>query len=118
MVRELARKMNDPALTQLASKMATAVRRAKGGADPFAKVKELIKGMIEKLLNDAQADASHKAYCDKELAESNEKKTDRTAQVDKLSTEIDSMTSKSSQLKEQVAVLQRQLAALATSQAE
>jgi len=119
LVRELAHKTKDAALTQLASRMAAAVRRAKdGSADPFAKVKELIKGMIEKLLADSQADASQKAYCDKELAESNEKKTDRTAQIDKLSAEIDSMSSKSSQLKEQVAVLQKQLAALAKSQAE
>merc|ERR1719197_591156 len=102
LVRELAHKTKDAALTQLASRMAAAVRRAKdGSADPFAKVKELIKGMIEKLLADSQADASQKAYCDKELAESNEKKTDRTAQIDKLSAEIDSMSSKSSQLKEQ-----------------
>jgi chromosome segregation ATPase len=118
LVRELGRKMNDAALTQLAQRMASAVRRAKGGDDPFSKVKELIKGMIEKLLNDAQSDASHKAYCDKELAESNAKKTDRNANLDKLSAEIDSMTAKSAQLKEQVAALQKQLAAMASSQAE
>jgi len=98
--------------------MAAAVRRSTGGADPFSKVKELIKGMIEKLLSDSQADASHKAYCDKELAESTEKKADRTATVDKLSSEIDSMTAKSAQLKEQVAGLQKQLASLASAQAE
>jgi len=118
LVRELARKTQDSALTQLASRMAAAIRRAKGGDDPFAKVKELIKGMIEKLLSDGQADASHKAYCDHELGESAEKKADRTAQVDKLSSEIDSMNSKSAMLKEQVAVLQKQLAGLARSQAE
>jgi len=119
LVRELAHKTGDAALAQLAQRMAAAVRRAKDtSADPFAKVKELIKGMIEKLLSDAQADASHKAYCDKELAESNEKKTDRTAKIEKLSAEIDSMSSSSAKLKEQVAVLQKQLAALATSQAE
>jgi chromosome segregation ATPase len=118
LVRELARTTKDAALTQLASRMAAAVRRAKGGADPFAKVKELIKGMIEKLLSDAQADATQKAYCDKELAESASKKADRTATIDKLSAKIDSMTSKSSQLKEQVAGLQNQLADMARSQAE
>merc|ERR1719324_672099 len=97
--------------------MAAAIRHA-SGADPFAKVKELIKNMIETLLNDAQADASHKAYCDKELGESAEKKAEKTATIDKLSTQIDSMKSKSAQLKEQVAKLQKELADLARSQAE
>lgn len=119
LVRDLARKTGDTALTQLAARMAAAIRRAKSGtADPFAKVKELIKGMIETLLKDAQADASHKAYCDKELGESGAKKTEKTAVVEKLSTQIDSMSAKSAQLKEQVAALQKQLAGLARSQAE
>jgi len=119
LVRDLARKTGDAALTQLAARMAAAVRHADAGsADPFSKVKELIKGMIETLLGDAQADASHKAYCDKELGESAEKKAEKTATIDKLSTQIDSMTAKSSQLKEQAAKLQKELADLASSQAE
>jgi len=119
LVRDLARKTGDPALNQLAQRMAVAIRRAKGdSADPFAKVKELIKGMIETLLKDAQADASHKAYCDKEIGESAAKKAEKTATVEKLSTQIDSMSAKSAGLKEQVAALQKQLADIARSQAE
>jgi len=114
----LARKTGDAALTQLASRMATAIRRAKGGADPFAKVRELIKGMIETLLSDAQSEASHKAYCDKELGQSAANKADKTATVEKLSTAIDSMSAKSAQLKEQAAKLQSELAALMKSQGE
>jgi len=119
LVRDLARKTGDAALTQLASRMAVAIRHASStAADPFAKVKELIKGMIETLLEDAQAAASHKAYCDKELGESAEKKAEKTATIDKLSTQIDSMTSKSAQLKEQAAKLQKELADLSRSQGE
>jgi len=118
LVRDLARKTHDEALTQLASRMAVAIRRAKAGSDPFAKVRELIKGMIETLLGDAQADASHKAYCDKELGESAENKAEKTATVDKLSTSIDSMSAKSVQLKQQVAKLQKDLADLSRSQGE
>merc|ERR1719436_152730 len=86
--------------------------------DPFAKVKALIADMIEKLESEAEADATHKAYCDKELAESNEKKADKNAEIAKLSTKIDQMTARSAQLKGEVAALQRALAELAASQAE
>jgi len=118
LVRDLARKTHSPALAQLAVRMAAAIRNARAGADPFAKVKELIKNMIETLLSDAQADATHKAYCDKELGESAEKKADKTATIEKLAAKIDSMSSKSAMLKEQVATLQKELAALASAQAE
>merc|ERR1719486_1551944 len=99
--------------------MASAMRfAAAGGADPFTKVKSLIKSMIEKLESDAQGDASHKSYCDKEMSEANTKKAEKKALIDKLSTSIDSMTAKSAKLKEEVASLQKQLAQLASSQAE
>merc|ERR1719224_170308 len=89
-----------------------------GTSDPFAKVKGLISDMIEKLLKEAQADATEKAFCDKEMAETEAKKADNEATIGKLSTQIDSMTAKSSKLKGQVAALQKELAALARTQAE
>jgi len=118
-VRDLARKQNDPALAQLASRMASVIRFGAGNADdPFAKVRGLISDMIERLEASASADATHKAYCDKEMAETNAKKDDKSDEIAKLSTKIDSMSARSAQLKEEVATLQKELADLAASQAE
>merc|ERR1719426_600979 len=47
------------------------------GADPFAKVKGMIQEMIEKLVADAQKEASHKAFCDKEMSETKAKRDDK-----------------------------------------
>jgi chromosome segregation ATPase len=117
-VRDLARKQNSKALAQLASRMASAMRlESANGADPFAKVKGLIMDMIEKLEAEAGADAKHKAYCDKELAYADEKKANRLAEIEKLSTSIDQMSARSAQLKEEVAALEKSLANLAVSQA-
>jgi len=115
-VRDLAQKQQSTALAQLAQHMAQAMRA--GGRDPFSKVKALISNMIETLLRESEADATEKAFCDKELAETETKKADKEANIEKLSTSIDSMSAKSAKLKEQTAELQKQLAALAHTQAE
>jgi chromosome segregation ATPase len=98
--------------------MAQAMRAGSQSGDPFGKVKSLISNMIEKLLKEAEEDATEKAFCDKEMSETEAKKADKEATIEKLSTKIDSMTAKSSKLKEQVAELEGQLAALAKAQAE
>merc|ERR1719271_1703394 len=98
--------------------MAAAIRAGTSSEDPFAKVKGLITGMIEKLLKDAEADATEHAFCEKEMAETEAKKADKEATIEKLSTKIDSMSATSAKRKEQVAPLDAQLAALAKTQSE
>jgi len=87
-------------------------------ADVFAKVKDLITDMIEKLEAEAEADATKKAYCDKELAETNTKKGDKEAEIEKLTSQIESSIAKSKKLREEVATLQAELSTLTKSQAE
>jgi len=118
LVRDLAQKQKSAVLAQLAQRMAVAIRAGGSESDPFGKVKDLIRNMIEKLLSEGQADATEKAFCDKELAETEAKQSDKESAIEKLSTQIDSMSARSAKLKEEVAVLQKELASLARAQAE
>jgi len=105
-------------LTQLAGRMASVLRSGASGAGAFDKVKAMIEDMIAKLEADAEADATKKAYCDKEMKETAEKKDDKSDEVESLTTKIERASAKSGQLKEEVARLQDELAKLSKSQAE
>merc|ERR1740129_2656190 len=114
LIRDLARKQGSGALMQLASKMSSAMH----SKDAFSKVKGLISEMIARLEQEAGADATKKAYCDKELSETNTKTEEKSNEIAKLNTRIARMSARSAQLKEEVAALQNQLAKLAKSQAD
>jgi len=117
LVRELAKKERSGALAQLAKRMASAVRlSAASGEDPFVKVKGLLTDMISKLEAEAGSDAKQDAYCKEEMADSNAKKDDKTALIEKLSTKISQMSAQSTSLKDSVATLQQELADLAATQ--
>ena len=118
-VHDLARKQHSSVLAQLASRLSSTVKFSTGSqADVFAKIKGLITDMVEKLEAEAEADATEKAYCDKELGETNMKKDDKTSEIEKLTAKIDSMASESKQLKGEIATLQKELGDLTASQAE
>jgi hypothetical protein len=113
-VRDFAEKQHSRALAQLAVKM-TSVMHGRGH-DQFKKIKGLIRDMITKLESEAEADASKKAWCDRNLADARQRKSEKTNEISKLTTKIDMMSSKSAQLKGEIAALQEQLAKLAQSQ--
>merc|ERR1719221_1777332 len=74
--------------------------------------------MISKLEAEAGADATKKAYCDKEMKETTAKKEDKTDEIESLTTKLEQATAKSAKLKEDVAMLQNELSKLSKSQAE
>merc|ERR1719469_709595 len=113
LVRDLARKDNSATLMQLSSQLAVVMHTS----DPFGKIKGLISDMIAKLEQEAGADATKKAYCDKELAETNEKKSDKTSEINMLTTSSDKMAAKSALLKQEIAALESELSKLASTQA-
>jgi chromosome segregation ATPase len=116
MVRHLAMSLRSQVLAQLAVRMQSASHSKT--RDPFAKVKGLIQSMIEKLASEAEADATKKAYCDKEMAETQQKQDDKEADIEKLTTQIDVFGAESKKLKGEVATLQKELGALSRTQAE
>merc|ERR1719454_2371319 len=71
LVQSLAEKEGDKMMSLLAQRVQSAMLTS---ADPFAKVKGMIQEMIEKLVAEAQKEASHKAFCDKEMSETKAKR--------------------------------------------
>jgi len=108
---------SDVALSQLSLRVQAAFQMT-SGADVFAKVRGMITEMIDKLVAEAAEEADHKAWCDKETAETQEKIADHTATVEKLSAKIDKAESAIAQLTESTAQLQTELADIAKQQAK
>merc|ERR1719359_1845566 len=79
-------------------------------ADPFAKVKGMIEEMIEKLLQEAAEEAEGKAFCDKEIGETNAGITNKNEKLDKVSSRIEKAESTVEKLTEEVSILTQELA--------
>ncbi len=93
--------------------MASALRMgAAAGDDPFAKVKGLIEEMIAKLVNEANQEATQKAFCDEEISKSKASKDEKTMESEKITSRLDTATSKKNELGNSVNELQAEIAAL------
>merc|ERR1719262_694942 len=108
-IQRLGKKFHSFGLMQLASV---------ASSDPFVKIRGLIEDMIEKLLKEAEEEATQKAFCDKEMGASKKSEAEKTAVIDKLQTRIDSNTATIAQLEDAVKTLEAEVADIDKAQAE
>lgn len=119
LVKDIGKEQKMSALLDMAHKMESVIRNsAISGEDPFAKVKSMISSMLGKLTKQMDEEASQKAYCDKEMSDTSKSKASKTSEVDKLQTRIDTQSSESLSLREQVSILQKELLAIMSTQQE
>jgi len=112
-IRSLGKKEHSTLLVQLAGQIRAT---ASMNSDPFAKVKGLIQDMIKRLVEEAEQEASQKAFCDKETSENEKKRNKLTSEEEKLSTRIEKATAGIAKLKEEIAELNSAIAHTAKSQ--
>merc|ERR1719487_2985427 len=81
-------------------------------ADPFAKVKQMIESMISRLLNEANEDAQHEGFCDKEMGQSKITRSKLTEDIDALTAAVDEGQAQILLLKQESSKLTQEVADL------
>lgn len=80
--------------------------------DPLEKIRGLVADMIAKLVEEANAEATQKDFCDEEKAKSQKEKDTKSMKADDLMSRIDMATSGKAKLGEKIKELQAELAEL------
>merc|ERR1719214_231167 len=102
-LKRKAATINSRVLSVLATRVA---------ADPFKKVKKMIKDLIVKLMEEAQAETEQKGFCDKELSTNEQTRKQKSEAVVMLTAEIDELTASIAKLTEDLSDLTKQVAEL------
>jgi len=80
--------------------------------DPFQKVKKMIKGLITRLMEEANEEAEHKGWCDTELSTNEQTRKEKTSAVETLHAEIDELEASIAKLTEDIGDLSKAVAEL------
>jgi len=87
----------------------------RASSDPFGKIKKMIKDLIVKLMEEANAGADQHAYCETELATNKQTREIKSSEVEELTAELESqnallekLTTEITQLSDEVAEIKAQ----------
>merc|ERR1719213_925991 len=87
-------------------------------ADPFKRVKKLVKDLIVKLMEEANSEVEQKGYCDTELATNEHTRKEKTEAVVMLTSEIDELTASVAALAEMITETTKAISELDAAVAE
>merc|ERR1719333_1346223 len=87
-------------------------------SDPFEKVRGLIEQMIEKLVTEANEEATQKAFCDEETSKSKKAQAEKSMTADKLTSRIDKASTTKAKLEQSIKDLEGDIAEIDASTAE
>jgi len=108
-LQQQAEKIHSKVLSALATKAAS---------DPFKKVKKMIKDLITRLMEEANADAQHEGFCDTELGKSKVTRTKLSEEIDGLQAAVEDGKATIALLTDETAKLTEEVAELVKAMAE
>jgi hypothetical protein len=89
---------------------------SRAGSDPFAKVKKMIKDLIVKLMEEANAEADQHAYCETELATNKQTREIKSSEVEELTAELESQNALKEKLTTEITELSDEVAEIKAQQ--
>merc|ERR1719262_307177 len=87
-------------------------------ADPFTKVKKMIKDLIWKLMEEATAETEHKGWCDTELGTNKQTRDYKTEQLNQLTATEEDLTANIAKLTQEIETLTEEIAVLTSEMAK
>merc|ERR1719426_537083 len=90
----------------------------RASADPFAKIKKMIKDLIVKLMEEANAEADQHAYCETELATNKQTREIKSSEVEELTANLEEEEALFEKLSTEIATLSDSIAETKGQQAE
>merc|ERR1719254_499609 len=95
-----------------------ALMATKAGEDPFGKVKKMIKDLIVKLMEEANAEADQHAYCETELATNKQTRDIKSSEVEELTADLESQNALFEKLTSEITTLSDEVAKIQAAQKE